>query len=116
MFKSNRYLIIASTVAIISIVCLMILYRQLAVSSLLNHETRSNVAITKLMLMAVWLRYQDLIEETVLPNATSPGDSPAITRLNYEIKKMMQGSRLLKVKIYNGSVKLNNKIKNPSTI
>jgi len=101
MTKSNRYLTIASTIGIISIVCLMILYRQLAFSSLLNHETRSNVAITEVLSNAISSEYRDLIETDTAEIREMGGMHPAILRLDTEVKRLMRGSKVLKVKIYN---------------
>ncbi len=100
MTKSNRYLTIASTIGIISIVCLMILYRQLAFSSLLNHETRSNVAITEVLSNAISSRYRDLIETDTTEIREMGGKHPAILRLDAEVNRLMRGSKVLKVKIY----------------
>jgi len=101
MIKSNRYLIIASTIGIISIIALMILYRQIAISSLVDHETRSNVAITEIMSNVVRSGYRDLIAIDPAKISELGGQHPAILRLDAEVKELMRGSKLIKVKIYN---------------
>ena len=101
MTKSNRYLFLATTIGVIAIVCLMIIYRQLALSSLLNHETRSNVAITKVLSNAISSGYRDLIKVDVAEISEMGEKHPAILRLDAQVKRLMQGSNVLKVKIYN---------------
>ena len=100
MTKANRYLTIATTIGIVSIVCLMILYRQFAFSSLLDHETRSNVAITEVLSNAISSGYRDLIETDTTEIAEMGGKHPAILRLDAEVNRLMRGSKVLKVKIY----------------
>jgi len=101
MIKSNRYLIIASTIGIISIISLMILYRQISISSLVDHETRSNVAITEIMSNVVQSEYRDLIDTDSAKISELGGKRPAILQLDAEVKRLMRGSNLIKVKIYN---------------
>ncbi len=100
MIQSNRYLIIASTIGIISIVCLMILYRQFAFSSLLNHETRSNVAITEILSNAISTEYRELLDADPATIREMGAKHPAILQLDAEVRQLMRGSKLLKVKIY----------------
>jgi len=100
MIKSNRYLIIASTIGIISIVCLMLLYRQFALSSLVENETRSNVAISEILSNLVKSRYGDLINTDPIKISEMRGKHPAILRLDAELKRLMRGSKLIKVNIY----------------
>ena len=101
MIKSNRFLIIASTVGIIFIIGLMILYRQIAISSLVDHETRSNVAITEIMSTIVRSGYRDLIDIDSAKINELGGKHPVILQLDAEVKRLMRGSKLIKVKIYN---------------
>jgi diguanylate cyclase (GGDEF)-like protein len=101
MTKSNRYLAIATAIGIVSIVCLMILYRQLAFATLLTHETRSNVAITEVLSNAISSGYRDLIETDSIEIREMGGKHPAILRLDAQVKRLMRGSKVLKVKIYN---------------
>jgi diguanylate cyclase (GGDEF)-like protein len=101
MFKSNRYLIIASTIGIVSIVCLMILYRQLALSSLVDHETRSNVALTEVLSNVIWSKYGGLFDTDTVKIRKTVEKHPTIQQLDAEVKLLMRGSNVVKVKIYN---------------
>ena len=101
MIKSNRFLIIASTVGIIFIIGLMILYRQIVISSLVDHETRSNVAITEIMSNVFRSGYRDLIDIDSAKINELGGKHPVILQLDAEVKRLMRGSKLIKVKIYN---------------
>ena len=80
---------------------LMILYRQIAISSLVDHETRSNVAITEIMSNVVRSGYRELIEIDPAKINELGGQHPAILRLDAEVKGLMRGSKLIKIKIYN---------------
>ncbi|MCP4332421.1 MAG: bifunctional diguanylate cyclase/phosphodiesterase [Gammaproteobacteria bacterium] len=101
MIKSNRYLIIASTIGIIAIVCLMLLYRQLALSSLVEHETRANVALTQVLSKIIWTRYQELTSENTASMRAPGKEHPPIRQLDAEVKQLMRDSKLVKVKIFN---------------
>jgi len=101
MFKSNRYLIIASTIGIVSIACLMILFRQIFLSSLIDQETRSNVVLTEVLSKAIWPEYRGLVDIDTRENRDFDSVHPEIQRLDAEVKQLMLGSKLLKVKIYN---------------
>ena len=99
MLKSNRYLLIASSIGIVSVVCLMALYRQIALTSMVDHETRSNEAITELLSKAVRPAYLELID---MGSKTDSKDHDQIVASLYvEIERLTRRSRLLKVKIYN---------------
>jgi len=101
MIKSNRYLIIASTIGTIFIVCLMLFYRQFALASLLDNETRSNVAITEVLSNVVRPGYRKLINTDIEQiRELGGGEHPEIMRLDAEVKRLMRGSKLIKVKIY----------------
>ena len=101
MFRSNRYLLVATTIGVVSILCLMALYRQLAVSALVDHESRSNEALTRVMANVVWEDYRELIELDSTEILTRGANHPTIVKLDHGVKKAMRGSRLIKVKIYN---------------
>ena len=100
MFKSNRYHIIASLIGIVSILCLMFLYRQIALSSMVDHEARANEAFTELLSKAVRPVYRELIEGHSGASKSPAGQDPAIRRLHDEVARLTRDSRLLKVTIY----------------
>ena len=79
----------------------MILYRQIAISSLVDHESRSNVAITEIMSNVVRSAYRDLIDLDSAKISELGGKHPAILQLDAEVKRLTRGSKLIKVKIYN---------------
>ena len=98
MIKSNRYHIIASLIGIVSVVCLMVLYRQIALSSMIDHESRSNEAIAELLSKAVRPAYQELSARNAAGKV--PADDPAISGLQDEFQRLTSGSRLLAINIY----------------
>ena len=101
MTKSNRYLALATTIGVVSIICLMILNRQFAFAYLLNHETRSNVAITRVLSNTISSGLQDLIDTDTTKIRELGGEHPAISRLDAQVKQFIRGTKILKVKIYN---------------
>ena len=79
----------------------MIIYRQLAFSSLVDHETRSNVALTEVLSTAIWPQYRDLVRIDTGSRYETEKIHSAINRLDSVVKKLTQGSKLIKVKVYN---------------
>ena len=78
--KPNRFLPVASIIGIIAIVCLLMLYRYLAIESIVNHENRSNVEITHLLSDLIAHKYRDLLQadsgrDTVIERAQIEGDA-----------------------------------------
>ncbi len=99
VFQKNRYLIFASTIGIMAVVCLMLLYRQLTLSTLLDHETRANVALTAVFSNSIWPAYRQMLA----PGGTAAvraAESPEIRGLHADVRHLMNGSKVVKVKIY----------------
>ncbi len=99
MVKSNRYHLMASVIGIVSVVCLMVLYRQVALTSMVDHETRSNQAIAKLLTKAVRPTYSKLLARSAV--AEPSAESPLLARLQQDIQRLTSDTRLLVVNIYN---------------
>ena len=99
MVKSNRYHLIASLIGIVSVVCLMVLYRQIALTSMVDHESRSNQAIAKLLSQAVRPSYSQLLARSAVAAPTA--ESPRVARLRQDIQRLTSETRLLVVNIYN---------------
>ena len=101
MLKTNRYLVIASLIGCLAVVCLVLVYRQLALASLVEHETRSNAALTQVFSNSVWPNYRPLLEaEDIGVPGTMP---PGIRKLDADVRKLMRGSDVVKVKIYDAN-------------
>lgn len=100
MFKTNRYLFIASTIGIVSVACLMLFYRHLTLSSLVDHETRSNVALTEVFSNSIWSRYRYLLESDRAEEGATGVVRPVIHQLDADVKHLMRGSKVVKVKVY----------------
>jgi len=98
MVLSNRYHLIASLIGIVSVVCLMVLYRQIALTSMIDHESRSNEAIAELLSKAVRPTYLELIERNSVVEPSA--DDPLVASLRHEIQQLTDQSRLLAVNIY----------------
>ncbi|MCP5438453.1 MAG: EAL domain-containing protein [Chromatiaceae bacterium] len=100
MFHKNRYLIIASTIGVIAVAALILLYRQLALSTLINHETRSNVALTEVFSNSLWPDYRRYLLDTRHAGPDAQPDAALTARLHADVKRLMRGSNVVKVKIY----------------
>jgi diguanylate cyclase (GGDEF)-like protein len=97
VLNTSRYLLIAAMTGLASVVCLLLVFRAVALSSLVDHETRSNVALTAVFSNSVWPRYRDTIAEDPARDARAP---PSSAGLDVEVRRLMRGSAVMKVKIY----------------
>lgn len=79
----------------------MVLYRQLALRSLVDHETLSNVSLTEVLSKGISSRYRELIEIDAVKIGDMAKKDAAIRRLDAEVKQLMRRSKLVKIKIYN---------------
>ena len=102
MFKLSRYFSIASAIGIIAVVAgLSLFYRHFAINTLMTHETRASVALTKVLANSIWPRYASFIKTAHrIPKAELPRREE-ITELRREILRHMKGADVVKVKIYN---------------
>jgi diguanylate cyclase (GGDEF)-like protein len=95
--NTSRYLLIAAMTGLASVACLLLVFRGLALSSLVDHETRSNVALTAVFSNSVWPRYRDTVAADPARDARSRTSSVG---LDEEVRRLMRGSTVMKVKIY----------------
>lgn len=100
MFKSNQYLGLATLVGFIAIVALMLFYRHLAFTSLMDHETRSNVALAKALSNAIWSQYAGFVRSAHQIEPARLAQAAEIMHLDADVRKQMRDSNVIKVKIY----------------
>lgn len=101
-FRLLRYFSITSLIGVLAVVVgLLFFYRSLAFHALMDHETRSNVALTRVFANNIWPHYSSFIlnaghiDPHELPKQTE------LTQLREEVQRLMKGLNVVKVKIYN---------------
>ncbi|MDH5324333.1 MAG: EAL domain-containing protein [Gammaproteobacteria bacterium] len=93
-FKLQRYYAIASLLGIcVMVVGLSIFFRQLALDTLVSHQSNANVDLTRSFANSAWYRFSGFIE--------TPSSSDSLTQLHQMLVKLMKGTRVVKIKIYN---------------
>ena len=85
---------------VIVVVALSLFYRQLVFDSLVEEETRSNVALTKAFANSVWPRHSTFIQQAYAVPAGELASRKEIGRLDRDLRVMMHGLSIVKVKIY----------------
>lgn len=70
-------------------------------SSLVDHETRSNVALTEVLSNVFWSRYKQLVFTKSSRKLNPEEVQILIEQLDTEVRQLMRGSKLVKIKIYN---------------
>jgi PAS domain S-box-containing protein len=101
MFKLLRYFSVTSAIALVVVtVALVILYRQSAVSEMVNMAESQNAALARSFANTIWPRFADYVR-------TVTGDRPALRgrsethEIHAALKALTAGLPVLKVKIYN---------------
>lgn len=96
MFRISRYFSIASLLGFaIVIVALSYLYKQVSLESLKEQESRSNTALTQAFSNSIWHKYADYLKQN------SGLEKAQIEALDRDVRRMMQGLNVAKVKLYN---------------
>ena len=104
MHKLFHYSWIAGLLMIgAAVVALSLLYRQLVFDSLIEGETRSNVALTRSFANSIWPDHAEFI---LRASKVPPGElasRPEIQRIDRDLRSMMSGLTVVKVKIYDAN-------------
>jgi diguanylate cyclase (GGDEF)-like protein len=104
MRKLFRYSHLIGLLTIILVVAaLSLLYRQLAFDSLVEEETRSNVALTKAFANSLWPRHQGFIRRAAAVPAGELASRKEIQLIGRDLKLLMEGLSVVKVKIYDAN-------------
>src|SRR5262245_57817069 len=101
-FRLQRFLSVTSLLGVaVVIVSLLLFNRHLAFRALIEHETRSNVALTRAFANAHWPHYAAFIDGArQLGSKEKLRDHPEITHLRADVLRQMKGLSVVKVKIY----------------
>jgi len=98
----TRHFSLTSLLGILAVTAALIgVYRQLAESNLIEHESRANADITRVFANAVWTRHGDFVGRSAGRSRDALRADPALAELHREVLQKMRGSRVAKVKVYN---------------
>ena len=101
-FRLTRYFSVACLIGIcISVAGITMFYRQMAVESLTEHETRASVSVTQAFANSIWPSYGDFISGASSIPPEELASRAEIMALHTEVIRKMTGLDVIKVKIYN---------------
>ena len=102
MFRLTRTYSVASFFGIVLVtIALGIFYKTIAVRSLIEHETLSNVSLAQSISNNLWPVYADFVSRAAAIAAPELGRQPEIARLREDVLQKINGLRVVKIKIYN---------------
>jgi diguanylate cyclase (GGDEF)-like protein len=102
MFRLTRTYSVASFFGIVLVtIALGIFYKTVAVRSLIEHETLSNVSLTQSISNTLWPAYADFVSRAATIPPSELGRQPEISRLRGDVLQKINGLRVVKIKIYN---------------
>jgi len=101
-FKLRRFLSVASFLGVAAVIVGLLLFnRHFAFRALMEHETRSNVALTQAFANTHWPQYSAFVEGAQrLGGKEKLLEQPEIARLRADLLRQMKGLSVVKVKIY----------------
>jgi diguanylate cyclase (GGDEF)-like protein len=101
-FNLKRYFSIFSLVGIVVVVAaLSFYYRYIATNTLVDHETRANVALTTSFANSIWPAYKDFVMSIGKVDRKTLLNKPETQALRDAVLNQMQNLDVVKVKIYN---------------
>ncbi|MFL6650437.1 MAG: putative bifunctional diguanylate cyclase/phosphodiesterase, partial [Sulfurifustaceae bacterium] len=101
MFHLRRYFSVTSLIGVtIVVVGLLLFYREIAFRTLVDHETRNNVALSQVFANTLWPKYSYFITgaSTIPRNELRAWGE--MKRLRDDVLQQMKGLNVVKVKIY----------------
>lgn len=101
MFRLTRNYSIASLVGIVLVaIALGFFYRTIAVRSLIEHETLSNVSTAQSLSNSLWPTYANFIARAASLAPSELTHQPVLADLHKDVLQKIRGLRVVKVKIY----------------
>lgn len=101
-FNLKRYFSISSLIGIIIVVAVLsYFYRHVATNTLIEHETRANVALTTSFANSIWPTYKDFVMSLGQVDRETLLGKLELQTLRQEVLAQMQNLNVVKVKIYN---------------
>ncbi len=101
VFKLQRFLSVASLLGVAAVIIGLLLFnRHLAFDALMEHETRSNVALTRAFANTHWPQYAAFVANAHALDRAQLPLRPEVARLRADLLRQMNGLKVVKVKIY----------------
>src|SRR5262249_43644488 len=101
VFKIFRYSSFVGLVAVVAvIVALSWFYRHLAFASLIESETRSNVALTKTFANSIWQSYAHFVRDAARVPPKDLAGRAEVEFMRHDLKNLARDLDVVKVKIY----------------
>jgi diguanylate cyclase (GGDEF)-like protein len=101
-FNLKRYFSISSLIGIVIIVAVLsFLYRHIATSILIEHETRANRALTTAFANSIWPTYKNFVMSQQAVERDTLLGKLEIQSLRQDVLSQMRNLDVVKVKIYN---------------
>ena len=102
MFRLTRVYSVASFFGIALVaIALSVFYRTIAVRSLIEHETQTNVSITQALSNTLWPKYANFVARAASIPSAELSAQPEVVSLRGEVLEKIRGLRVVKIKIYN---------------
>src|SRR4051794_21640763 len=98
LLRASQLLALAAILAVVA--ALALLYRGLVLESLIENETRSNIALTRAFINATWPAHAGFIARA---GSLPPKDLPLysdLREIERDLRRLSQGIPIVKVKIY----------------
>ena len=100
-FNLTRYFSVASLVGVLAVLAvLFFFYRCIARHALMEHETRDNVALTRVFANTTWPGYSAFVSRAFRIPKTELPQRPELALLREDLQRQMRGLNVVKVKIY----------------
>lgn len=100
-FNLIRYFSVTSLVGMLAVLAgLFFFYRYVTFQALMEHETRNNVALTRVFANTTWPAYSAFVSRASRIAKTELPQRPEIARLREDLQQQMRGINVVKVKIY----------------
>lgn len=104
MFRLTRTYSIASFLGIVLVtVALGIFYRSIAIQSLIDQQSQTNVFLTQTLSNSLWPKYADFVGRAATIPAHELALQPEISSLKQDVLQTTRGLQVVKVKIYDMS-------------
>ncbi len=101
-FRLGRYFSISSLIGVVVVIAVLSLfYRYTAVNLLIEHETRANTALAKIIANTVWSKYSGFIQKSASLSKQELLARPEIAGLLHDILPLISGSNVADIKIFN---------------
>lgn len=99
--KLVRYFSLPGLASILVVAGLLLFfYEHIATQSLLEHEARSNKALTQSFANTIWPHYKSFTQEAQELPAEALKQRPELERLDQQVHRQMRGLEVAKVKLY----------------